>query len=107
MPVQPDCKTQEGCLFCDKHRVHADEKDTRKLSSCAFVVQQVIYVPGAEVYFQPVLGRIESLLDEIKTRDEANIEMVDRVVKQVHEEGDLDPYWAAKLALLESMEFIL
>lgn len=107
VPVQPDCKTQEGCLFCDKHRVHADERDTRKLSSCAFVVQQVIYVPGAEIYFQPVLGRIESLLDEIKTRDEANIEMVDRVVKQVHEEGDLDPYWAAKLALLESMEFIL
>lgn len=107
VPIQPDCTKQEGCLFCDKHRVHADEKDTRKLVSCAFVVEQVIYVPGAEKYFRPVLGRIESILDEIKGREPGNVEMVKQVTESVEEGGDLDPYWAAKLAVLESLEFTL
>lgn len=107
VPVQPDCKKYEGCLFCDKHRVHSDEKDTRKLASCAFVVKQVIYVPGSETYFQPVLERIESLLEEVKSRELGNAEMVDRVVHSVEIDGELDPYWMTKLALLESLEFVI
>ncbi len=30
VPVAPDCRGPEGCLFCDKFRAHADERDTRK-----------------------------------------------------------------------------
>lgn len=106
VPVQPDCDKLEGCLFCDKHRVHPDERDTRKLASCAHVLQQATYLPGAEVYFQPVLERIQSILDEVKAL-EGNAEMVVRVIREVDEDGELDPYWAEKLALLNELEIAL
>ena len=32
--IPSDCRRAEGCLFCDKFRVHADRRDTRKLLSC-------------------------------------------------------------------------
>lgn len=39
--VQPDCRSTEGCLFCDQYRVHADAVDIRKLLSCRHCVTLV------------------------------------------------------------------
>ena len=39
--VQPDCRSTEGCLFCDRYRVHADATDIRKLLSCRHCVRLV------------------------------------------------------------------
>lgn len=105
-PVQPDCRQLEGCLFCDKHRVHPDAQDTRKLASCAYVLRQATSVPGAEMFFKPVLDRIHSILDDISALD-ANAEMVTRVVNEVENDGELDAYWAGKLALLNDLEIAL
>lgn len=38
--VKVNCKSPEGCLFCDKYRIHADEKDARKLISCRYYLQK-------------------------------------------------------------------
>ncbi|RAS17031.1 hypothetical protein [Paraburkholderia bryophila] len=103
VPVQPDCRQLEGCLFCDKHRVHPDEQDVRKLASCAYVLRQAIGIPGAETSFKPVLDRIQSLLDDIGAL-EGNAGMVSRVVSEVELDGELDDYWARKLALLNDLE---
>lgn len=105
-PVQPDCRKLEGCLFCDKHRVHPDEQDTRKLASCAYVLRQATYVPGAVTFFKPVLDRIQSILDDIGAL-EGSAEMVTRVVDEVENDGELDGYWAGKLALLNELEIAL
>lgn len=105
-PVEPNCKQLEGCLFCDKHRVHPDERDTRKLASCAYVLRQAIYVPGADVFFKPVLERIQSLLDDISALAE-NADMVTRIVGEVENDGELDDFWAGKLALLNDLEITL
>lgn len=104
--VAPDCSQQEGCLFCDKHRVHADEVDVRKLVSCAFVVQQTTYLPGAQEYFRPILDRIASLLDEVRSF-EGMAPTVERVTREVEESGELERYWAEKWALLNDLEIIV
>lgn len=36
----PDCRNPEGCFFCENHKVHADEHDTRKLVSCQYCIQK-------------------------------------------------------------------
>jgi len=105
-PVTPDCRGSEGCLFCDKLKVHADERDTRKLLSCRYCIRLATPPGGSfesfEKLVQPVLDRIDQILGGIAERDP---EMVQRVTQEVDEEGELDPYWASKASMLMSLEF--
>jgi hypothetical protein len=95
--VIPDCRTSEGCLFCDKYRVHADETDARKLLSCRHCVRltsnRVTSMEEYDQSFGAVLRRIEFLLDELRKRDAAAIREIER---DVDINGNLDPFWAAK-----------
>lgn len=99
--LQPDCKNPEGCLFCDKYKAHADEKDTRKLASCRFCLREASSAMGTEERFQrhvsPVVKRIDELLGEIAQRD---AEMAERIIQEVDVNGELDPYWARKAEML-------
>jgi len=107
VPAIPDCRRPEGCLFCDKFRVHADERDTRKLLSCRYCIQQTSHLAASEEQFQqlfnPILGRIQAILDEVDRREAG---MVERVRREVEEEGELDPYWAGKLEMLMALELV-
>lgn len=104
IPIAPDCRGPEGCLFCDKLRVHADERDTRKLLSCRYCINLTAPAYGSFESFQqvlqPVLERIDKILKEVANRDP---EMVRRVTREVEEEGELDPYWASKAEMLMSL----
>lgn len=103
-PVTPNCRGPEGCLFCDKLKVHADERDTRKLLSCCYCIRLVTPTESSfentQEALQPILDRIGEILDEIAERDP---EMVLRVSKEVDEEGELDAYWAGKFNMLMSL----
>jgi hypothetical protein len=105
-PVDSDCKWPEGCLFCDKFKVHADEKDTRKLVSCRYCIQQTAHMVVSEEHFQvlfgPLLKRIAGLLAAIDQREPG---LVARIEQEV-EEGELDPYWASKLEMLVDLELV-
>jgi hypothetical protein len=105
-PVASDCMSPEGCLFCDKFKIHADDRDTRKLISCRYCIQQTTHLASSEEQFQrmftPIFERIEQLLVEIAHRDEA---MVKRIEKEVAE-GELDSFWASKLEMLINLELI-
>lgn len=107
VPVTPDCRRPEGCLFCDKFKVHVDERDTRKLLSCRYCLQQTLHLASSEEQiirlFTPLFDRIQSLLDEISRREEV---MVARIIREVEEDGELDPFWASKLEMLASLEVI-
>ncbi len=106
-PVSPDCKTQEGCLFCDKFKVHADELDVRKLLSCRYCLKHTASLSDSyesyESALSPIFQRIDSILAEISRRDH---ELVQKIQKQVEEEGELDPYWAGKFAMLLELGII-
>lgn len=107
VPIMPDCRGPEGCLFCEKLRVHADERDTRKLLSCRYCIQQTSHLAATEEHFQrqfgPILDRIQKILDEVNRREPG---MVERVRQEVEEEGELDPYWAGKLEMLMDLELV-
>ncbi len=105
-PIAPNCKVTEGCLFCKRHAVKADEEDIRKLASCAYVIEQTFYFSGAENHFQATLSLIDEYLSNIKAVIGFS-DMVDRVTTDVYQHGNLDPYWARKLALLDSIGVIL
>jgi hypothetical protein len=99
--VQPDCRSTEGCLFCDQYRVHADVADIRKLLSCRHCVRLVSgRADSIEQYdrsFGAVLRRVDFLLDELRKRDAT---LVDQIELDVDIEGNLDAFWSAKLGQL-------
>ena len=99
--VEPDCRSSEGCLFCDKYRVHADATDIRKLFSCRYCVRLVANrADSVEQYdstFGVVLRRLDFLLDELRSRDGA---LVSSIQEDVEVAGNLDSFWANKLEQL-------
>jgi hypothetical protein len=105
-PIPVDCRAVEGCLFCDKFKVHADERDTRKLLSCLYCLRQTSHLASSEEHFQSVFGtifeRIELLLTEIERRVPGLIQRLESEI----ENGELDLYWAAKLELMINLELI-
>ncbi|MEM5440171.1 integrase [Paraburkholderia diazotrophica] len=96
--VRPDCRSTEGCLFCDQYRVHADATDIRKLLSCRHCVRLLSgRADSIEQYdrsFGAVLRRIDFLLDELRKRNAA---LVDQIEQDVDIEGNLDAFWSARL----------
>lgn len=107
VPVKPDCKGPEGCLFCDQYRVHADEVDTRKLLSCRYCVRKTSHLASSQEQFAQVFGvvldRIGFILGEIGRRDAP---MVTRIEREVDVEGELDPYWTIKLETLMELDLV-
>lgn len=99
--VEPDCKKTEGCFFCDKYHVHADEEDSIKLMSCQSVLERLAPRLGdsgaAERVYIVVIDRIGVLLDEIKR---INPESHERARVAIQEKGRLSRYWASKLQQL-------
>lgn len=100
-PVKVNCKSPEGCLFCDKYRIHADEKDTRKLVSCRYCLQKTAQLSNNkedfDKVFRKIFQRIEDLLKEI---EEIKPGLTTKIIEEVEEMGELDHYWARKLELL-------
>jgi hypothetical protein len=96
--VQPDCRSTEGCLFCDQYRVHADATDIRKLLGCRHCIRLVSRrADSIEQYdssFGAVLRRVNFLLDELRRRDAA---LVDQIEQDVDIDGNLDGFWSARL----------
>ena len=106
-PIEPDCKAPEGCLFCDKYRVHADKVDTRKLLSCRYCIQKTSHLSSSDEQFERVFGitlrRIEFLTNEIRKYDPNLVEVIE---KEIDVDGELDPYWALKLETLMELDLV-
>lgn len=105
--ITPECTRLEGCFFCDKYRVHADEKDVRKLISCRHSLRLTMALEENEESFQtrldPIFKKIEELLSEISRMDN---NLVLKITTEVEEMGELDPYWARKLEMLMELGLI-
>lgn len=103
VPVRPNCRT--GCLFCTKRILIAGEEDTRKVASAAFLMEQLIMGPMSEAEFRPQISKCDDDLARIRTFDGCR-EMVDRVKKDVYENGNLTPYFADKYQLFLTLGVI-
>ncbi len=105
-PVKPDCKSSEGCLFCQQYRVHADETDIRKLLSCRYCLQFTHGFAGSMDQYENSYGavsrRVQFLLDELKSRDNSLFESIEHDVDVL---GNLDAFWSSKLEQLLQLGF--
>ncbi|TFW10423.1 hypothetical protein E4K72_00915 [Oxalobacteraceae bacterium OM1] len=100
-PVPPDCHHGEGCLFCDKFRVHADEIDIRKLLSARYCIRLLAQhersIEDSERMFGAILRAIDAYIEQIKSVCDA---MVERLTHEVEIDGELDSFWSAKFHTL-------
>lgn len=98
LPVEPDCKQGQGCLFCQHRILVACEEDARKVASAALVMEQVILGPLHEAELRPLIRKCDDDLEMIANFPDCR-EMVNRVKKEVFENGDLTPFFADKFQL--------
>lgn len=105
--IKPLCQTPEGCLNCDKYRVHADDKDVRKLLSARYCISKTsILATNQEEFdflFKNTLQRIDFIVSEIRSTHTA---LVDTIEHQVNIDCDLDPYWSSKFEMLMELGVI-
>lgn len=98
IPIKPNCRDSQGCLFC-KHRVLvACEEDARKVASAAFVMEQVILGPQHEEALRPLIAKCDEDLENIASFGSCRA-MVERVRKDVFENSNLTPFFADKYQL--------
>lgn len=101
--LQPDCAG--GCWFCAHRMLVADEEDTRKVASAAFVMDQLTLGPQHEVALRPLIDKCDFDLERIAQTGNCR-PMVERVRRDVYEDGNLTPYWAEKYHLFLELEVI-
>ncbi|WEJ62647.1 hypothetical protein [Thiomicrorhabdus lithotrophica] len=106
--IKPDCSSKEGCLFCDKYRVHADERDVRKLLSYLYFIQDAELLLSQtdqfEAFFKPVVARITEILSYIKEISKEHEEMVIQLEEDVLEDGELSEFFERELELKERVK---
>ncbi len=107
LKITPECGRLEGCLFCDKYRVHADETDIRKLLSCRlYVIAVSSLASSVEEYngiTSPIINRINYILSEMKTKSP---DAYERLESEVEIYGDLTPYWQSKLEMFQELKLL-
>lgn len=102
--LQPDCAG--GCWFCNHRMLVADERDARKVASAAFVMEQLILGPQHEVKLRPLIVKCETDLESIAQTRDCHA-MVERVRREVFEDGNLTSYWAEKYHLFLELGVIV
>jgi len=107
VPIQPDCRTQYGCLYCVHYVCHADEEDVHKLTSLQYVINAIRNLAAdmnhADRLFRDLSVRIEFLLDEISKLSDTACAMVNAVKRRVFDLGELTPFWENRLQRYEMM----
>jgi hypothetical protein len=105
----PDCRTQEGCLFCDKYAAHADEQDLRKLFSIKFIVYQyknILDVVSFDAVFSGLLSRIVEVIQQIRDSSLIASTLADKIEEDVFENEALSHYWLKKYEMLDELGLI-
>jgi len=105
----PNCKTHEGCLFCDKYVVHPDEEDIRKLFSLSFLIAQYKTITDEESFnsvFSALSKRISQIINEIKSSSNRAALLVQETKLDVFENENLSEYWAYKYEMLDELGVI-
>ena len=104
-PIKPDCSQPEGCLFCDKYRVHADKTDYKKLLSFRYVLENCKTLAHDEEHFKrlllPVIEKIDELLSQILDNSDLSNDTAEKLREDVYQNENLDNYWQKKINLLD------
>lgn len=105
--IEPNCRTQYGCLYCEHYVCHGDEEDLHKLLSLQYVINAVRSVAPdfehAEMLYKELSIRIEFILDALGKRSDVVKNTVDAVRLKVFEYGELTAFWEVRLNRYEKL----
>ena len=108
LPVQPDCDSPTGCLFCAKYVLHADATDLKKLLSCRVCLKIESSNGGVlrnrHEINELLLKRLDWLISEVRGRI-GEVEFL-RVERDVELGENLDVFWARKVELMVNLDFV-
>lgn len=107
IPIQPICESQLGCLYCVHFSCHADEEDTFKILSLAYVIETVraIATAGSQTIrlFKDLDIRLAEIISAISSKSDMTKGVVEKVRHRVFELGELTPFWESRLQRYERM----
>lgn len=105
--IEPNCRNQYGCLYCEHYVVHSDEEDLHKLLSLQYVINAVRKVAPdaahAEFLYKDLSVRIEFILEALGGRSDSVKQAVDKVKVNVFEYGMLTSFWESRLSRYEKI----
>ena len=105
--IVPDCKQEEGCLFCDKYRAHLDRDDFKKLVSFKYILEISRPLAMRDEHFSKRVSGVIARVDEILSLMVCNSEELegsqDEIYREVYDNEDLSTYWSMKLKLLDEV----
>lgn len=110
-PIEPDCSTQYGCLFCQHYGVHTDEDDYHKLFSLQYVYQQVrssyeSFELADEVLVE-VITRAIAITEAMMAKHPETEILATEIRKRVFDVGILTPFWERRLERYEQLGIAL
>ncbi|WP_406820064.1 hypothetical protein ACJA3S_22605 [Pseudomonas sp. KnCO4] len=105
--IEPNCRSQYGCLYCEHYIIHSDEQDLHKLISLQYVINAVRKLAPdaghAEVLYRDLSIRIEFLLETLGSQSEVVKQTIAKVKIDVFEYGVLTSFWERRLIRYEKM----
>lgn len=105
--IEPNCRTQYGCLYCEHYLIHSDEEDFHKIISLQYVINAVRRAAPdaahAEAIYKDLSLRIEFKLGKLGERSGSVKQTVETVKARVFEYGELTPFWEVRLLRYEKM----
>lgn len=105
--IEPNCRSQYGCLYCEHYICHSDEEDLHKIVSLQYVINAVRKAAPdaahAEALYKELSIRIEFILDALAERSDAVKQLVEAIKSTVFEYGELTPFWENRLSRYEKM----
>lgn len=105
--IEPNCRSQYGCLYCEHYICHSDEEDLHKILSLQYVINAVRKAAPdaahAEALYKELSIRIEFILEALGERSDAVKQLVEAIKVKVFEYGELTPFWESRLSRYEKM----
>ncbi|WP_455885221.1 hypothetical protein [Pseudomonas spelaei] len=105
--IEPNCRSQYGCLYCEHYICHSDEEDLHKIVSLQYVINAVREAAPdsahAEALYKELSIRIEFILEALGERSDAVKQLVEAINAKVFEYGELTPFWETRLSRYEKM----
>lgn len=105
--IEPNCRSQYGCLYCEHYICHSDEQDLHKILSLQYVINAVRKAAPdaahAEALYKGLSIRIEFILEALSERSDSVKKLVEAIKAKVFEYGELTPFWEIRLSRYEKM----
>lgn len=107
--IAPNCKSHEGCLFCENYRVHADITDVSKLLSFKYVLSETIHLYKNKKEFEhrhdAIFERIEQIIKRIEEIGDVPKARIFKTREDI-QHGNISPYWRRKMEFLIDLDLV-